>query len=357
MTYRAALSAALLLFAASTVNSQTAVAAAFAPAYRQRRSVGRSGGGRRGQRDPGRLLRVDGSARPGSAEAGSGRSFTSRPRVAGTFRWSGTTILIFTPAHRLPLATKYDVTIDASAAAESGRRLERPYPFTFTTPTARLLQTHWYRPGGRFDRPPIIVLRFNQPVKPEDVAAHVTARFERHPFDAAGLFRSRRLARLRATDPNALQAFDAKVAASARGGVSDLQRHPSSRDGLGQETISARARPRRPRGDGRCAAGQLGEARRRRPKIPSLAGPAVSGKPQDYTIKVLPTFFIDGFDCQASCDPEFANPVKLRVPVKADAFAACDRRHRRHRSAPGTSDPEIRSRRSARPGSATNHSC
>src|SRR5690349_12371109 len=35
--------------------------------------------------------------------------FHITPAVAGTFRWSGTTILIFTPARRLPLATKYDV--------------------------------------------------------------------------------------------------------------------------------------------------------------------------------------------------------------------------------------------------------
>src|SRR6185437_6360194 len=59
-------------------------------------------------------------------------------------------------------------------------------------------------------------------------------------------------------------------------------------------------------------------------KTPSLAGPAVSGTPQDHTIEVLPTFFVDGFDCQASCEPEFSNPVKLRVPVNAVVFAAAD---------------------------------
>ena len=50
------------------------------------------------------------------------------PAVAGTFRWSGTTILIFTPAKPLPLATKYDVTIEAGAAAVSGRKLRRRTP-------------------------------------------------------------------------------------------------------------------------------------------------------------------------------------------------------------------------------------
>ena len=42
-------------------------------------------------------------------------------------------------------------------------------------------------------------------------------------------------------------------------------------------------------------------------KTPSLAGPAVSGQPQDYTIKVEPTFLVDGFHCEAACDPENAN--------------------------------------------------
>ena len=54
--------------------------------------------------------------------------FHLTPPVPGTFRWSGTTILIFTPdRHRpLPFATRYQVTIDASATAVSGHRLENP---------------------------------------------------------------------------------------------------------------------------------------------------------------------------------------------------------------------------------------
>src|SRR5712671_3714576 len=54
---------------------------------------------------------------------------TIRPAIAGTFRWSGTTILIFTPdpSHKLPNATQYDVTVDTSAVAVSGRRLATPH--------------------------------------------------------------------------------------------------------------------------------------------------------------------------------------------------------------------------------------
>ena len=54
-----------------------------------------------------------------------------RPAIAGTFRWSGTTILIFTPdpSRKLPNATQYDVTVDTSAVAVSGRRLATAVPF------------------------------------------------------------------------------------------------------------------------------------------------------------------------------------------------------------------------------------
>ena len=47
------------------------------------------------------------------------------PAAAGSFRWSGTTILIFTPDPKkpLPFATRYEVTVDAGAAAVSGRTL------------------------------------------------------------------------------------------------------------------------------------------------------------------------------------------------------------------------------------------
>src|SRR5689334_7760842 len=49
--------------------------------------------------------------------------FHIAPAVKGTFRWSGTTTLIFTPDQQLPYATKYDVSIDAP-------QLDRPYKFS-----------------------------------------------------------------------------------------------------------------------------------------------------------------------------------------------------------------------------------
>src|SRR5438128_9469933 len=57
--------------------------------------------------------------------------FHIMPAVKGTFRWSGTTTLIFTPEQQLPYATKYEVTLDAP-------QLDRPYTFSFVTPTIQL---------------------------------------------------------------------------------------------------------------------------------------------------------------------------------------------------------------------------
>ena len=53
---------------------------------------------------------------------------TITPAIPGAFRWSGTTILIFTPDAKtpLPFATRYDVTVDGTAAAISGRTLGTP---------------------------------------------------------------------------------------------------------------------------------------------------------------------------------------------------------------------------------------
>src|SRR5215212_10482888 len=62
--------------------------------------------------------------------------FHVAPEIKGTFRWSGTTTLIFTPDPKtpLPFATKYEVTIDAAAKSVAGSTLDQSYSFSFTTP-------------------------------------------------------------------------------------------------------------------------------------------------------------------------------------------------------------------------------
>src|SRR5688572_11748370 len=138
-----------------------------------------------------------------------------QPALTGTFRWSGTTILIFTPDPKqpLPYATRYQVTVDTAARAVSGRQLAAPYTFAFTTPTVRLLVADHHRLEGRADRPVVFMLRFNQPVQPAAVLPHLTARLEPHTWDRPALTTAaeQRLGRL---DPAGLKQFRAKVAAA-----------------------------------------------------------------------------------------------------------------------------------------------
>ena len=245
--------------------------------------------------------------------------FHITPTVAGTFRWSGTTILIFTPAKRLPLATKYDVRIDAGLAAVSGRRLAAPYTFSFITPTARLLKTEWYRPGGRFDAAPIVVLRFNQPVKGEAVAPHIRPRFESHQFIPPVISQAAR-ERMRMIDPGSVQAFEDKVgraraAAAATEPVTfeiakewDRKKFAPSPDMVVLQ-LTAPVPPDswvRIETDG---------------QVPSLAGLAVSGLVQHYTVQVEPTLFVQRL-CETACDPDARHGIEFRVPIKVAAFAA-----------------------------------
>lgn len=134
------------------------------------------------------------------------------PAIRGTFRWSGTTILIFTPDPGTPLppATEYTVTIDGSASSSSGRQLGAPYRFTFTTPTPRLTSMRWYRRNDRFDRPVVLMLEFNQAMNAAQVAANATLRFEAHDVDLPSITADERT-RLAAVDRAGLAAFDARI--------------------------------------------------------------------------------------------------------------------------------------------------
>jgi uncharacterized protein YfaS (alpha-2-macroglobulin family) len=249
--------------------------------------------------------------------------FKIAPAVGGTFRWSGTTILIFTPAKdaRLPHATRYQVTIDPSATAISGRKLAQPYTFQFTTPTVKLRSTAWARKNGRrFDSPLVIALHFNQPVRPADVAAHTTLRFEQHDFVAPEQDAGEQ-ARLRATDPQAIARFEAKVAdtrrtASATTPVTfqlaktwDKDRFKPSPELVVLEA-TATVPPEswvRVELDG---------------KLPAIGGAETPGKTQDYVVKVEPAFFIDGHWCDDECDPERWNPLRLRRGVRLEDLRA-----------------------------------
>src|ERR1041385_4143972 len=222
--------------------------------------------------------------------------FHIEPAVKGTFRWSGTTTLIFTPAS-LPFATKFDVVINADAKAVSGRTLGRKYSFSFTTPTIQLQSTDFYRkPNGAV----VIALHFNQPVEAETIAQHLQLRTQAHEFKPP-------LAPAK-SDPN----FDAKVKRAAENAASegqpvmsflavdwDKKRFPPK-----PELVVIETKPNLPPDtwvqvylDNKLAKN----------------GRVSSGKEQTFTLQLDPTLFVEKIECTAECNPDSYNPISFRT--------------------------------------------
>jgi uncharacterized protein YfaS (alpha-2-macroglobulin family) len=242
--------------------------------------------------------------------------FRIQPAVAGSFRWSGTSILIFTPDPKvaLPFSTRYTVTVDATATAVSGRKLAAPYSFTFTTPTPKLLATNWYRRNDRFDSPVVIGLRFNQPMRAADLLTRLTLAYKAHDWTPPSMSAPSK-ARLQATDPAGLSAFDAKVAAAAASAAATDRVAVRAATTWNQERLgkpaatlvvleTTAAPPPESWIDVVVPAGVRG-----------AQGNAQTSRSQAYTMELEPTFFADEPRCTAQCDPDRWNPLRLRREV------------------------------------------
>jgi len=250
--------------------------------------------------------------------------FSIRPPVSGSFRWSGTTTLIFTPdrAKPLPYSTRFEVTVAASATAVSGRKLGKAYTFSFTTPTVRLLRTSWYRLSGKSSSPLLVLLRFNQPVKAEALLPHVHLRFRPHTGEwSAPTLPPEGVAWLKEVDPKSIEAFQFEAAQAfaavkedgpvsfARAASWDTKRYPASDDLVVLQTDAA------PPTDAWIEMTIDGAA-------PGLQGSATPDKEQTYTLKLESTFFVNGFRCSSACNPDDYNPLQFRARVGMKALRA-----------------------------------
>ena len=238
--------------------------------------------------------------------------FHIAPALPGSFRWSGTRTLIFTPKdpEHIPYSTRYDVTIDATATSASGATLGRPYTFSFTTPTLRLLQATWSRRDGRYDRPVVLLLRFNQPVSHAVVDPHLAVAFQPHAFKAPTPPGDEHAP----ADPATVQAFEAKVARASESAARsapvavrptedwDKKAYPPADDLLAFETADVPP----PQSWLRVAMGASARG---------TQGDATPGKVQDYTVQLEPALFVEGMRCRRACDPDDYNPLVLRGRV------------------------------------------
>src|ERR1051325_9701323 len=233
--------------------------------------------------------------------------FHLTPAVKGTFRWSGTTTLIFTPDKPLAYATEYKVVVDKNAKAISGNTLGETYDWTFTTPTIRLLSTGFYRKGGKFDGAVVIGLRFNQPVDVDTIVSHLQLRTSSHPIPAIDLPEegAKRMA------PADVQAFEAKKAKAEAAAASDGEQVfafvPTTWDverfAKGNDLVVLETKP-----------GIAPDTWIRVLLDDKLAvqGRADTGRPQEYIVELDPTLFITEINCVAECDPDWRNAITFR---------------------------------------------
>jgi uncharacterized protein YfaS (alpha-2-macroglobulin family) len=242
------------------------------------------------------------------------------PAIAGTYRWSGTTVLIFTPdpSRPLPYSSRYTVSVDRTATSDAGRTLTAPYEFSFTTPTVKLTSLRWYRRQGRFDQPVVLLLSFNQPVRGVDIAAHTTVRFQPHEFDAP-VPSSRERARM-ASDPAGLAQFNAKVAAARQAAARqdavavrlttdwDRERFPPADTLVALETVSAPP-------PGTWLELSLDAS------TTGSQGTVPPAQPQRSVAELAPVFFARDFGCTSACNPSGYNGVNFTTSVSVERFA------------------------------------
>lgn len=97
------------------------------------------------------------------------------PALEGRWRWAGTRTLLFEPeAARLPMASEFQVRVDAGVESADGAGLEEPYEWTFSTPPLRLINA--YPSGSAVALEPVIVLVFDQRTRLDDLRPYLKLR-------------------------------------------------------------------------------------------------------------------------------------------------------------------------------------
>jgi alpha-2-macroglobulin len=96
------------------------------------------------------------------------------PAVKGTWRWVGTTGIVFQPDGHLPMSTDFKVGVPAGTRALDGSVLEKPYEITFATPRPQIERTEPRRGSEDLTPESKIVVRWNQPVSDAEMVRAIT---------------------------------------------------------------------------------------------------------------------------------------------------------------------------------------
>ena len=99
------------------------------------------------------------------------------PQPPGAWRWLDTRTLVFEPEGRFPMATRYEVRVEAGTRSVGGEPLAQTVAWTFATPAPRLLHSHPNR--GPQGLEPVIFAAFDQRIDAEAVLTHTRVRCKR----------------------------------------------------------------------------------------------------------------------------------------------------------------------------------
>ncbi|MEM9453838.1 MAG: alpha-2-macroglobulin family protein [Myxococcota bacterium] len=105
----------------------------------------------------------------------------------GKWRWVGTRTLMFEPSARLPMATRYEVTVPQGTTSAVGTKLAKAQAWSFTTPTPT--QVTAYPKDQPTRRQPLIFVAFDQQIEPEAVIPTITLRSGKNKRVSARLAR------------------------------------------------------------------------------------------------------------------------------------------------------------------------
>jgi uncharacterized protein YfaS (alpha-2-macroglobulin family) len=237
--------------------------------------------------------------------------FHIAPSIKGTYRWSGTTTLIFTPDPKapLPFATQYEVTVDAEAKSVAGHPLGKPYSFSFITPTIQLKNTNFYR---NHDGSMVIALHFNQPVDAQTIIDHLQLRTSAHELEVQPIPNPERLT------PAEVEAFEAKKALTAKTVASDgatvLAFVTTEWDTkkLGQPSPDLVVMQTKPNiAPGTNMKVYLDSELARGPQN------VRTGKSQEFTIQLPPPLFVVKLSCISECNPDAAEFLEFTTGVQS----------------------------------------
>ena len=95
------------------------------------------------------------------------------PKTEGNWQWKGAQTLVFAPAERLPMATKFEAEVPAGTKSANGGVLAKAVKWSFATPPPQLI-VRYPEDQTLHTQKPVIVLGFNQRVNREAVAKFVT---------------------------------------------------------------------------------------------------------------------------------------------------------------------------------------